>query len=270
LFSLSCSFALSSSTSFADELGGRAVVRETVAADPAIEERRFLASATAPLVVDFESDGVVRCSVDVDGLVDVLDAALLTLGFVAGVSLELDVVVRRAVVLVTGTLARFSAMVDFLGDVAEGARDVLLAAVLLDKGRRFSSPDPPTEEVALWLVEVVGAVAVLAGLRTDPAAGRVGGLLRPPPAVRLAVDDAVGFVAVELVEVPGLRAVPVTVLLGATFSFSLVDSVFLGSSFSVSVSNSEVGPVVSSPDKISDCVVSSATTGSGDPASAIL
>ena len=96
----------------------------------------------------------------------------------------------------------------------------------------------------------VGAVALLAGFRTEePTGGRVGGLDSPPAVVRVA-DDVVGFAAEEVVVVPGrLGAMP---RFGGTFSFlTPLAASFGGASFSVSVSSSEVTPVVSGSERMS-------------------
>ena len=73
--------------------------------------------------------------------------------------------------------------------------------------------------------------------------------------VRVADDDAVGFVAAEVEVVAGrFVAIP---RLGGTFSFLLPFAASLGEfSFSVSVSISEAIPVVSSPDNTSTGVSS--------------
>lgn len=81
-------------------------------------------------------------------------------------------------------------------------------------------------------MEDVVPVVLLVGFRTlDPAAGRVGGLLNPPPAVRLTVE-LVGFVVEEVV--PGRLAVAVVDpgLLGGIISFLASATLLaLGSSF---------------------------------------
>jgi hypothetical protein len=134
--------------------------------------------------------------------------------------------------------------------VPDVAREVLRAAAA--SGFFFSSPDPPpVEGVDLCpALADVGAVALLAGFRTEePTGGRVGGLDNPPAVVRVA-DDVAGFAADEVVVVLGrLGAMP---RFGRTFSFltPLVAS-FGGASFSVSVSISDVTPVVSGSDRTS-------------------
>lgn len=72
--------------------------------------------------------------------------------------------------------------------------------------RRLSSSD--TEEAGRWADEVAEVEVRLAAV--EVAAGRVGGLLSPPVAVPVRVDEvAVGLVAVE--DVAGRRAVVVVV-----------------------------------------------------------
>jgi hypothetical protein len=89
----------------------------------------------------------------------------------------------RAAVVAADILPRFSANVSDLTGVwcaLEGATDVLLAA--LARGFFSASPDPVIEDEALWAeLDDVEAVALLAAFfTTDPAGGRVGGLLNPP------------------------------------------------------------------------------------------
>lgn len=96
----------------------------------------------------------------------------------------------------------------------------------------------------------VGAVALLAGFRTDDISGaRVGGLESPPVVVRVA-EVAVGFVVEDTAVVPGLfGAMP---RFGGTFSFlTPLAASFGGASFSPSVSISEVSPVASASDRMS-------------------
>lgn len=148
---------------------GRALVAAD--GDPETVDNLFLASATAPpLLVGFDI-GTVRLAVEETGLTAAfgLEEVTETAAFRAVVD-EID--------------PRFSARVSVLAVFApevDGAREVLLAAAAAS-GFFFSSPEPPVDGVARWLaLEDVGAVAVLAGLRTvDPVAGLVGGLLNPP------------------------------------------------------------------------------------------
>jgi hypothetical protein len=96
----------------------------------------------------------------------------------------------------------------------------------------------------------VGAVALLVGFRTEePIGARVGGF-ESPPVVVLVADDEVGFVVDEDDAVPGrLGAMP---RFGGTFSFLTPLAVsFSGASLSVSVSISDVTPVVSGSDRMS-------------------
>lgn len=135
---------------------------------------------------------------------------------------------RAAVVLV--------AVVGLL-DVVPGSPDV--RRVVVDNGF-FSS----TDDADLWdALDEVGPVALVADLRTaDPAAGRVGGLLNPPVAVR-DTEEVVGFV-VEDEEEPN-RFAGTGVRLAGTFSFLPASTD--GPSLTVSASTSEASPVVSSP-----------------------
>ena len=99
-------------------------------------------------------------------------------------------------------------------------------------------------------LEEVGAIALLVDFRTEePIGARVGGFESPPVVVRVA-DDVVGFIADEVAVAPGrLGAMP---RFGGTFSFlTPLAASFGGASFSVSVSISDVTPVVSGSDKIS-------------------
>ena len=96
----------------------------------------------------------------------------------------------------------------------------------------------------------VGAVAPLVGFRTEePIGARVGGFDSPPVVVRVA-DEVVDFVADEVAVVPGrLGAMP---RFGGTFSFlTPLAASFGGASFSVSVSISDVTPVVSGSERMS-------------------
>lgn len=82
---------------------------------------------------------------DMLALVDVVpDVELLAIGGFAGLSVDVDdaaVAGRRVVVDGAGTLALFSAMVDFRGEAVEvdGTSEALLLAVVLTTGRFFSS-----------------------------------------------------------------------------------------------------------------------------------
>ena len=126
------------------------------------------------------------------------------------------------------------------------------ARLALEANGFFSS----TEDAERWdaALEVVGPVALDAGLRTtEPAAGLVGGLLRPPLAER--ETDEVGVVlaveaAADLIDDVDVAAEPrrfggTAVRLAGTASF--FTATFRGLGVSFSVSTSETSPVVSSP-----------------------
>jgi hypothetical protein len=230
LVSLSSSFAFSSSTSFddaeADAVPVGLVVVLEAPGDAEIVESLFFASATGPPLLDGFKIGAERLAeaealVLPVALVLVLDVA----GFTAGFGLEVLVVPAGLLTAVVDEVAapRFSASVSgFTGELLDpvGAREVLLAAAA--RGFFFSSPDPPIEAVDLCpALEDVGAVALLAGFRTtEPAAGRVGGLLNPPVVLVdwAAEEDVVGFVADD-VDAPGRLAAATPGRFGGTFSF---------------------------------------------------
>lgn len=87
--------------------------------------------------------------------------------------------------------------------------DVRRAALPRVEVRRLSSSD--TDEVGRWADEVAVVEVRLAAV--EVVVGRVGGLLSPPVAVPVRVDElAAGLVAVE--EVAGRRAVVVVVVAG--------------------------------------------------------
>lgn len=205
--------------------------------DPAMVESLFFASATAPPA------GALLIAGDRDDMEPLPVAVLGTSGFAAVDEL----------IVVVGLRAEAVVVVALEGEpCVEEARDVLLAAVA-----DFFSSMEDIDGVGLWLVlEAVGAVALLAVLRTaEPASGRVGGLLNPP-VVRV-VDAAVPLVAEDAGTVPG-RLAPMTVRFGRTFSF--LGMSFLVPSFSVSVSTPEVNPAASSPETTSTGVSSGTTS----------
>lgn len=219
-------------------------IEDFVAGGPATAERRFFASVVveelAGLGARADLLAVVLPTPDVRVL-------LVVVGLTTGLGLNelTEVVGFRVVEVDDELLARFSASVSVLG-----ARDVLRAAAA--SGFFFSSPEPPTEGCERWLeLEDVGAVALLAGFRAPVEIdARVGGLERPPVAMRLE-DEAVGFVPVAVAEVAGRFTRP---RLGGIFSFvplSFVPFSFAEDTFSVSVSTSDVRPGVSSPDWMS-------------------
>jgi hypothetical protein len=234
-----------------------------VLGEPAIEDNRFLASATAPeLTVGGLATGadlVVAVAVGAwaAGLVVVLeDNGALTTGF--GLD-ELTEVAGFLVVVVEALAdappALFSAKVSvFPGEWLDpvGAREVLLVVVVVVFF--FSSPEPPIEGVDLCpALDDVGAVALLGAFRRRGA--RVGGFDRPPVVVR--VDATPGLAEDVVDEVEGRFAAVVKPFLGRAFSFLTPLAAFgasvFSTSFSVSVSISDVMPVVvvSSPERIS-------------------
>lgn len=260
-------------------LAGLVVVVRAVLGDPEIVERRFFASATAPTPLAGFEVTVDRLAV-VDVAVLPVDLALVedVEAFRVGLGLDVLVVVPagfRTLAEGAATLPRFSANDSDLIVVwldPEGARDVLLAAAA--SGFFFSSPEPPPIEVVdlCPALEDVGPVALLAGFRmAELAAGRVGGLLKPPVALVVeAVEDAAGFVADEVDDAPGRLAAAAPGRFGGTFSFftPFVVSLTTGS-FSGSASTSDITPVVSPSESIS-CGASSARMASGVSTSVIL
>lgn len=118
---------------------------------------------------------------------------------------------------VAGAAAGFRAVVVVVAAVGFGFAAVEVALVRVEVRRdgaapkvdvrRLSSSD--TEEAGRWADEVAIEVRLVA---VEVAVGRVGGLLSPPAAVPVRVDDVVGFVAVE--DVAGRRAVVVVVVAG--------------------------------------------------------
>jgi len=168
--------------------------------DPAKEDSLFFASATA----------------------------LVTGAFVVGAADRVDAGPLVAAVFATVGLADVAELIDEVGFRAEAAEDVAVfdgdpcvedaRDVLLTEVVDFFSSVEEMDGVGLWLeLEAVGAVALLAVLRTvEPAIGRVGGLLNPP-VVRV-VEEEVPLVADDAGKVPG-RLAPMTVRFGAAFSF---------------------------------------------------
>lgn len=185
-------------------------------------------------------------------LVVVVDTAGLTACF--GLDVLVGVAAFRAAVVDGSAAPRFSANVSVLpGDccVVEGAREVLRAAAA--SGFFCSSPDPPIDGRDLCAeVAEETEVALLAGFRTtNPAAGRVGGLLRPPVGlVAWAAEEAVGFIAEDVADVAGRLAVVAAGRFGGTFScFVPFAAAFGVAVFSVPVSASDAIAVAFSPDR---------------------
>lgn len=165
-----------------------------------------------------------------------LDVVLDTAGFKVGFGL--DVVAGIAAFRV---VPRFSANVSALA--VEEAREVLRAAVA--SGFLVSSPDPPIDgrDLCVDVVEDVEAAALVAGFRAaNPPIGRVGGLLKAPVVLAAwAAEEAVGFVAEDVDDVPRRLAVVVVGLLGGTVScFVPFVEAFFGDALTDTVSASDV------------------------------
>lgn len=159
-----------------------------------------LVGVPAAVVVD-NLDLEVVVDVAVDGTAGLRETGVVDSGF------------RTVLVLVLGRVEERRSLAD---DTVFGAGDLVAVAgaievrlALATDGFRESSAEL-VDGCDRWLEEEdVGAVALVGGLRTVLAAsGRVGGLLRELPggAVREEADE-VGFVAEEVVVVPGLLAV---------------------------------------------------------------
>lgn len=164
--------------------------------DPLAIDNRFFASATMLEVVGLVVVRVVLVELMLESLVWPRGAA----GRVEDVGeVALEVAGFRAVVVVDVEAVGLglAAAVDVVLDMAEVRR----AAVPKVEVRRLSSSD--TDDVERCADEE----AVVAGrlVAVELAAGRVGGLLSPPVAAPVRVDEvAGGFVAVEVA--PGRRA----------------------------------------------------------------
>jgi len=205
--------------------------------DPVKFESLFFASETGAVAAGLVAAGLVAAAVErtvADPFVAaVLDVVVVVVGLetaFGGVEVVVDVAGLRAA-------AALVAVVGLLDVLLDGSIEVRRAVV--DNGF-FSS----TDDVDLWeALDEVGPVALVAGLRTaDPAAGRVGGLLNPPVAVR-DTEEVVGFVVDD--EEEPKRFAGTAVRLAGTFSFLPASTD--GPSLSVSVSTSEASPAVSSP-----------------------